>query len=63
MICGRHAGQLCDASDLLTHSEAFLQEVRYHGIHMSYVMPGAVRTGFAGIRAHRTQAAQVGSRG
>jgi short-subunit dehydrogenase len=29
-------------------SEALMQEVRYDGVRVSYVMPGSVATGFSG---------------
>jgi 3-oxoacyl-[acyl-carrier protein] reductase len=35
-------------SGLNAFSEALMQEVRYDGIRVSYVMPGSVATGFAG---------------
>ena len=35
-------------SGLTAFSEALMQEVRYDGIRVSYVMPGSVATGFSG---------------
>ncbi len=42
------AAYCASKAGLNAFSEALMQEVRYDGIRVSYVMPGSVRTGFAG---------------
>jgi 3-oxoacyl-[acyl-carrier protein] reductase len=42
------AAYCASKSGLNAFSEALMQEVRYDGIRVSYVMPGSVATGFAG---------------
>jgi len=42
------AAYCASKAGLNAFSEALMQEVRYDGIRVSYVMPGSVETGFAG---------------
>ena len=42
------AAYCASKAGLNAFSEALMQEVRYDGIRVSYVMPGSVATGFAG---------------
>jgi NAD(P)-dependent dehydrogenase (short-subunit alcohol dehydrogenase family) len=42
------AAYCASKSGLNAFSEALMQEVRYHNIRVSYVMPGSVATGFMG---------------
>jgi 3-oxoacyl-[acyl-carrier protein] reductase len=44
----RAAAYCATKSGLNAFSEALMQEVRYDGIRVSYVMPGSVATGFSG---------------
>jgi len=45
-------GSYCASkAGLNAFSEALMQEVRYDGIRVSYVLPGSVRTGFGGTQA------------
>jgi NADP-dependent 3-hydroxy acid dehydrogenase YdfG len=37
-------------------SEAMMQDVRYDGIRVSYIMPGSVDTGFGGAPGNRSRA-------
>jgi 3-oxoacyl-[acyl-carrier protein] reductase len=45
------AAYCASKAGLNAFSEALMQEVRYDGIHVSYVMPGSVATGFSGDAA------------
>jgi len=45
---GGAAAYCASKAGLNAFSEALMQEVRYDGIRVSYVMPGSVATGFAG---------------
>lgn len=46
---------------LIGFSEALMQEVRYEGIRVAYIMPGSVDTGFAGSQTAGQAAWKIGS--
>jgi short-subunit dehydrogenase len=55
-LAGKNAliggGAYCASkAGLNSFSEVLMQEVRYDGIRVSYIMPGSVQTGFAGNQA------------
>src|SRR5207247_1475688 len=45
---GGAAAYCASKAGLNAFSEALMQEVRYDGVRVSYVMPGSVATGFSG---------------
>ena len=57
------AAYCASKAGLNAFSEALMQEVRYDGIRVSYVMPGSVATGFAGLGRRRRLEARGGRRG
>jgi NAD(P)-dependent dehydrogenase (short-subunit alcohol dehydrogenase family) len=49
------AAYCASKSGLNAFSEAFMQEVRYDGVRVAYVLPGSVRTGFRGASQSEDQ--------
>ncbi len=58
------AAYCASKSALNAFSESLMQEVRYEGIRVAYVLPGSVNTGFGGLLQHqgRGRAAAGGRR-
>lgn len=53
-----HAAAYCASKSALNaFSEALMQEVRYEGIRVAYVLPGSVNTGFGGLANTKSQGA------
>ena len=50
------AAYCASKSALNAFSESLMQEVRYEGIRVAYVLPGSVNTGFGGGSLHNTKA-------
>jgi len=51
------AAYCASKSALNAFSEALMQEVRYEGIRVAYVLPGSVNTGFGGLSNTKAQGA------
>jgi len=51
------AAYCASKSALNAFSEALMQEVRYEGIRVAYVLPGSVNTGFGGLSSTKAEGA------
>jgi NADP-dependent 3-hydroxy acid dehydrogenase YdfG len=51
------AAYCASKSALNAFSEALMQEVRYEGIRVAYVLPGSVNTGFGGLANTKSEGA------
>jgi NAD(P)-dependent dehydrogenase (short-subunit alcohol dehydrogenase family) len=51
------AAYCASKSALNAFSEALMQEVRYEGIRVAYVLPGSVNTGFGGLASTKAEGA------
>jgi NADP-dependent 3-hydroxy acid dehydrogenase YdfG len=51
------AAYCASKSALNAFSESLMQEVRYEGIRVAYVLPGSVSTGFGGLASTKSEGA------